>query len=514
MSTVTAQPEAAPHPIHSMMPRVETEAELRALRSMFDKAGFDSDGICRRLEIASIHEFTSKCNGRHIATAIERPIDALIRLFLDGEFLDERLLDTHLGSGAAATLQALRIAARHKDYPGQLFATITIYPTEGSFLLAGDRLDTPDGSQCWMPPDVVYPGILENTGHFIEMLPRTPCDALLDLGTGSGVATFAMAKYARQVWGSDIAARSVRFAEFSRQINGIENVTIVEGDLYDAVTGLTFDRIITHPPYVPAVQTEFIFRDGGDDGEQILRRVVEGLPQYLRPGGRFYTLVLGADLEDETFEARIRRWLGAHESAFDVVMVSHSLRTPSEFVANSLRGGKVKLRDLKFWTDTWARRKAQFLFYGAVLIRHHEKARAPFTARVQRGNGFQPAHLDWLLDWEAECREPGATDFLFGLRPAIASNAQLHVLHRLHEGSFTPELYGIEINEPFVTDLRCAKWTVALIASCDGRRTWREVLEDSRKAGLVADEVPNDEFADLLRALVGQGLLRVAERPL
>src|SRR5262249_27558505 len=135
-------------------------------------------------------------------------------------------------------------------------------------------------------------------------------------------------------------------------------------------------------------------------------------------------------------------------------------------------------------------------------------------ARVQRGDGFRSAHLDWLLDWETECRKPGATDFLFGLRPMIAPNAQLHVLHRLHEGQFAPERYGIEIHEPFVTDLRCAKWTVALIASCEGRRTWCEVLADSRRAGFIGNEVPDNEFADLLRALVGQGLLRVTERPL
>src|SRR5205807_2146263 len=133
----------------------------------------------------------------------------------------------------------------------------------------------------------------------------------------------------------------------------MRNVTMVEGDLYDAVRDLTFDRIVTHPPYVPAPRTELIFRDGGDDGEQILRRIIEGLPRHLRVGGRFYTLVLGADLEDENFEDRIRKWLGPSQAEFDLVMVSHSLRPPSGFVANSLNSGKIRLKDLKFWTETW-----------------------------------------------------------------------------------------------------------------------------------------------------------------
>ena len=48
-------------------------------------------------------------------------------------------------------------------------------------------------------------------------------------------------------------------------------MTVVEGDMYAPVEGLTFDRIVTHPPYIPAKQTGLIFRDGGEDGEQIIR---------------------------------------------------------------------------------------------------------------------------------------------------------------------------------------------------------------------------------------------------
>jgi SAM-dependent methyltransferase len=514
MSTTMTQAETAPHPLHLLLPRLGTEAEFSALRALFRRCGFDGEGICRRLEIPSILEFKAKCDGRTNAITFEEPVDPLIRLFLDGEFVSESTLDSVAGPGTTATLESLAIVTRDETRAGVVFATITLYPAEGTLLLAGDRPGMPDGSKYWLPPDVVYPGILENTRHFLQILPQTPCDALLDLGTGSGVAALAASRYARHVWGSDVAARSVRFSEFNRRLNDISNAAMVEGDLYQAVAGLTFDRIVSHPPYVPAPRTELIFRDGGDDGEQILRRIVEGLPLHLRTDGRFYTLVLGADLEDETFEARIRRWLGPNDAEFDLVMVSHSLRTPAEFVANSLKSGKVRLRDLKFWTDTWARRKTQFLFYGSVLIRRHASARQPVTARVQRGAGFQASHQDWLLDWETECRQPGATEFLLNSHPSMAPAAELHVLHRLSEGRFVPEMFGIEIKEPFVTDLRCSQWMVALIAACDGEKTWGELLDRGRENGIFHTEIPNDELAEVLRTLVAQGILRIRERPL
>jgi carbamoyltransferase len=502
----------SPHPLHLLLPRLGTEEDFAALRQTLAACGFHNEGICGRLEIPSIVEFKGKCEGRPNALEIEQPIDVLIRLLLDGEFVSEDSIDFLLPSGTRPVLERLQLVVQDEQRPGEWFSPISMYPAGGGLLLAGDRPGTPDGSKYWLPPDVVYPGIVENTRNFLAGLPETPCEALLDLGTGSGIAALLASRYARQAWGADIASRSARFAEFNRRLNGIENVTIVEGDLYDAVAGLTFDRIVTHPPYVPAPKNEMIFRDGGWDGEQILQRAIAGLPQHLRVGGRFYTLVLGADLEDETFEDRIRTWLGLSQGEFDLVMVSHSLRPPTEFVAKSVAGGKIQLNDLKFWTETWIRRKAQFLFYGSILIRRHDRQGPAITVRVQKGEGFRAAHQEWLLDWMTDCRQPGATDFLFDLHPEVAPGVELHVLHRHKDGRFSAEMFGLESKQPFTCDLRCAPWTIALISECNGATSWREHFERALKENLVSSETTPDEFAGLLEMLVSQSILRVPER--
>ena len=46
-----------------------------------------------------------------------------------------------------------------------------------------------------------------------------------------------------------------------------------------------FDRIVVHPPYVPVLRPKYIYHDGGDDGEQIVRRAVTEMFPYLAPGG-------------------------------------------------------------------------------------------------------------------------------------------------------------------------------------------------------------------------------------
>ena len=501
------------HPMHAMLPKLGSAEEFAALGRLLAECGYDNAGICRRLQIDSIVDFKAICDGRTTAREIEQPLDVLIRLLLDGEFVPDPVVKSMLPPGGFEALRALDLIEQIAVRPGEWFSPIVIYPAAQGLLLTGDRPGTPDGSPYWTPPDIVYPGVVENTRNFLAALPATPCEALLDLGTGSGVAALAASGYARHAWGADIAARAVRFAEFSRRLNGIENVTMAEGDMYDAIGNLTFDRIITHPPYVPSPKTEVIFRDGGEDGEQILRRAIEGLPAHLRAEGRFYTLVLGADLKDEPFEARIRKWLGAAEAEFDLVMVSHSLRPPAEFAANSLASGKGDPETLKFCRELWARRGVQFLFYGSILIRRHGGNRTAVTARAQKGEGFRPEHQEWLLDWESECRAPQAAVFLMDAHPSIAPAAELHVLHRLREGRFAPEAFAIEAKAPFVSELRCPGWMAGLISRCDGIQSWGQHFAAARQEKLIDPDTPAEEFAALLGMLVGQGILRIRERP-
>jgi methylase of polypeptide subunit release factors len=510
-----ASTSTAPHPLHLLLPQLGTPEDFATLRETLRAAGFHNEGICQRLEIPSIVDFVPKCDGRKQAIEMEYPIDAILRLVLDGEFVPEPVLESMLPAGAVPALERLGILARSQSRPGHFFSTVTMYPAEETLLLAGDRPGTPDGSPYQLPNDVVYPGAIENTRHFLASLPQTPCEALLDIGTGSGVAALSAAsRYARHAWGVDIAARAVRFAEFNRRMNGIGNATILEGNLYDPIGDLTFDRIVAHPPYVPAPKIKMIFSDGGEDGEQILAGIIQGLPRHLRTGGRFHTLVLGADCEGEAFEDRIRQWLGPQQEEFDLVMVAHSLRSPLEFVTRALAKGKVGLSELKFWTETWNRRKVEFLFYGSILIRRHAGGRRAITARVLSALGYGPDHQGWLLDWETDCEDPAFRARLMDWHPSLAPDAELKVLHRLQEGRFSPVAFAVECGTPFNSEIRCKDWMVALLSECQGDGSWREHFERARRLGMISMDATEDEFAGILRALAGQGILRIRERPM
>jgi SAM-dependent methyltransferase len=338
--------QAGPYPWHQKLPRLGSEEEFAALRALLEACGYSEDGICRRVKVDDLAKYKSAPASEPIGRTLEQPVDAMIRLFFDCVYVGEDELARLLPEGGLGMLEALGLLAQDAETPGLRFATVAILPI-GRDLTVCDRGNGPDGKKCTLPPDVVYPAIFENTREFVERLPATRCEALLDIGTGTGIAAMRGARYAGHVWATDISARCTLFAEFNRRLAGLKNMTVVEGDMYAPVEGLTFDRIVTHPPYVPARQTALIFRDGGEDGEQIMRRAVEGLPRFLRPGGTFYALLMATDREGEEFEQRLRRWLGAEEDLFDVVVVSDWLRTPAELLAQKPAGAGAEIGTCK-----------------------------------------------------------------------------------------------------------------------------------------------------------------------
>jgi len=505
--------ESASYPWHERVPQCGNAADLAAMRGILEQCGYTAEGICQRLGIPEIKEYRNLRQGRGNVQSVEQPLDALIHLLLDGEYVERGILESLLPPGAPRLMEALGLAAFDAAQPERCYGAVTLFPVRG-MLLASDRGSTPDNQPYAFPADVVYPAATLNTLEFMATLPETPCEAFLDLGTGTGIAALDASRYARHAWATDIAARSVEFAEFNRRLNGIENVTVLEGDLYQPVEGLTFDRIVTHPPYVPARRTRFIYRDGGEDGEEILRRAIEGLPRMLRPGGRFYTVFTAADCEDETLEDRIRRWLGADAPQFDLVLAAHRLVPPRDALANLLGYGSVALDDWRYDRELWERRKVTFLFHGSVLIRRHAAPLPAFTARVLKGEGFGREHTEWLLDWETAVHDPAARETLLNSRPALSPHCELAVFHAVRDGRFAPQGFSLRSKRPFESECICQQWLVQIVSACDGRSTWREHLEKAKQAGWIDPATTPEEFVQLLDPMVANGFLRIVEKPL
>jgi methylase of polypeptide subunit release factors len=482
--------------------RLGTDAEFSELRSALAAAGYTEAAVCSRLGLDRISKFQFDRK----RTFTDEPADAialLVRLLVEGG---------PVRRGAAPMLPldelaALGVVAPLSSDSTSVAGTVMLYPAHDLYIVS-DRVSPVEGEPGPPPEDIVYPAIIPNTDLFLDLCRPGPCDSFLDLCSGTGIGALVAARAgARHAYAFDITERSTHFAEFNCRINGITNVTSARGDVYEPAGELTFDRIVAHPPYVPVYRPQLIFDSGGQDGEQITRRIVEGLPRYLRPGGRFHALMMGSD-RDQPFEHRLREWLGSEEREFDVAFVNRRTLAPREYAAEAVIKRKGPVEDITAWRAMFDGLHVQALVYGFVTIQRRDCLRPVFTVRRQSGPRSGSAEHAWLVDWEtvASANEP---EQLLSARLRASPEARLRLEHRIAEGAWIPEVYHLETEYPFSMEMRAQAWTAHLLTCADGSLTSAKLLEKLKADGALHPDTPAAEFARMLAVLVSGGFLQV-----
>lgn len=497
---------------HPDLPFRDTSPErLARVRAHLREHGYTGRGICDRLGIPSLFDFKSLRGGRAGSAEVRDGLDALVRLFLDGEPVLRTGLEELLGEEAPAELRAVGLLEPHPDDGDAWAATALLYPVAGLYLVSDVSATSPGVTSPTDPlrDDAVYPPLTGSARDFIRDLPLGPCRRLLDLCAGTGIAALIGAESAERAWALDITDRSTRFAEFNAALNGITNVTALQGDLYDPVRGERFDRIVAHPPYVPSSGNDPVFRDGGEDGEQVLRRIVEGLPDHLEPGGLFLARCMATDRADAPLEARVREWLGSDESEFDVFVVVARVMDPVEqtllqFLHGRLAGDAAQ-RQLRLFRSLAVER----FVHGSIMIQRRASDRPVVTVRKKRGTGAGPRDLAWLREFEVEAARPGFLDHLAGCRPRLRDGTQVEIGYRVVDGDLEEESYRVTSVEPFAVGFALPREAGFFLPRFDGTRTVAEVHDECLRYGWIPEGTPAREFAGLVRSLIGGCVLEL-----
>ena len=486
--------------------------QFSALRSAFEEAGFNEAAICRRVGIDSIFQFRTIREDRKTGVEMNDALDVLVRLLMDEEVLDEAELRRLLPAGTLESMEQLGVVRATGGASAAWYATVVLYPVAGLYV-ASDRTFLPGGTEARdLPVDAVYAAITGNTGRFLTFLPQDPCEDLLDLCAGTGVgALVAGARFAKRTWAADLGLRCVHFAEFNRRLNGFDHVVSVQGDLYDAVGERTFDRIIAHPPYVPNQERALLFRDGGDDGEQILARIIQGLPKHLRPGGNFYCITAATDREGEAVEQRIRRWLGDSQSEFDVLLMAIEYQKSPESILEAVIKGKGRFGELGPTSQLFRKLKVTGSFYGAVVVQRRRDGRPAATARTVKGRNAGAEALEWFRKWETAAADPGFSSFLCNSRPRISKYVKLLVTHTPQDGGLLPSEFLLRSSYPFQSEARIEPWVAAFVGSCNGNFTMREIYQELKRQDAISSQMGEEEFAGVLRLLISAGFLNIPD---
>lgn len=485
--------------------RGERETDLAAVRELLTRHDYSERALCERSGYPSIYAFRSIAEGR-APSEVRDGLDMLIRLFMDGVLVDRADAARLLGDDGLQALAAVGLIGGPADRPDQCFANVLLYPTRGLWIvsdLTGGTAGSPEG----LREDAVYPAITAQTRDYFAGLSAAPCERFLEMCGGTGIAALDAAPRARHAWSADVTERCTRFGEFNARLNGITNFSAVQGDLWEPLQGMTFDRIVAHPPYVAALRREMIYRDGGVDGEQITRGVIAGLAEHLEPGGRFFCTCVATDRKDAPLEQRVRAMLGPMEAEFDVLLVARGVQPASEYYRNAVAQEKLSADEASRYIATFEALGVEQLVYCTIGIERHGTRRAPITERRLEGRAPIGAAIAWLFDWNLLQRAPDFRERLLGGRLRVPVGVTVRTERRNGRAGWGVTKGQVDTETPFLASVDCSANTAALVIRCDGTVTPGDLAREvSVEAGMGLREAEQG-LVEFATAFVGAGCL-------
>jgi release factor glutamine methyltransferase len=154
--------------------------------------------------------------------------------------------------------------------------------------------------EFWSMPLKVTPQVLiprPETELLVEKaLLRLPADEdlrVLDLGTGSGAVSLAIAKERPRatVIGVDVSLTALEVARLNARLQKLDNVEFRESDWFDAVRGEKFNIVVGNPPYVADDDPHLgrgdarfeprLALDAGPGGMDCFRAIVDRAHNYI-----------------------------------------------------------------------------------------------------------------------------------------------------------------------------------------------------------------------------------------
>jgi ribosomal protein L3 glutamine methyltransferase len=180
--------------------------------------------------------------------------------------------------------------------------------------------------------ELLVRGLQDEKGE--NIIDTTRVSTVLDLCTGSGCLAILAANLLpdASIDATDLSQDALTVAATNVENHDLaEHITLHKGDLFAPVAGKKYDLILANPPYVAAAEVKafppeykkepVIAHLGGNDGLDIVRRILKEVPSHLNDGGVLICEIgTGRDIIEAEFPDLNLLWLDTEESSGEVFL--------------------------------------------------------------------------------------------------------------------------------------------------------------------------------------------------
>jgi hypothetical protein len=340
---------------------------------------------------------------------------------------------------------------------------------------------------------------------------RQPVDTLLDLGAGCGIQAFAASRHCQRVVATDLNPRATQYLEFNAALNGIENVEILTGDLFEPVSGRTFDRIVSNPPFVIAPSKRFVYRDNDMELDGLCRRLVKEVHPYLNEGGIFQMICEWVELEGQDWSERISEWFEG--TGCDVWVMKGNTQAPSGYAQTRIQEtlpGSDEAASAEFaeWMDYYRRMRIRAIHGGMVTMRRRDGDN--WTRLEDRPGTVHGPFGEYVLTGLANrdfLESHPVVESMLGATPRLLPRATLETRSRWGGGRWQPAAMRLTSADGLRQTIGLEGEVGGFLEKFDGTRTLDDLIGELTAKVEVEPSRVRAECVRMVRLLMERGFV-------
>lgn len=483
-------------------------SDLTALRQALEAAGYTRSAVAKTVVKHESGRMDTSVVLRR--TAAPTPYNTLVRLFFLGQIVPVAAARQALTATDVESLIAFGLLQQTDD---GICSEAMLIPAEDLFLAQDFPAEVIGGSE---PANHVL-GAGRASVTLANLTVRRQGETVLDIGTGSGFQAALAAGHAAQVIATDVSLRALQFAALTARLNGISNLELRRGSLYEPVGDQQFDLIIANPPFVISPESRYIYRDSGLPGDTISEQVIRGASTRLREGGYAVVLCNWYYQEGQEWSDRPRQWVTA--SGCDAWLLCYKNDDPLTYAANWLRSTESDDRErygqlLDTWLQYYKQMGIDWISSGAVLLRRRSGRRnwvRADTVPPQHGNGSCSDQIQRIFDTQNLLESLEDERQLLDCTLVLTPDHRMEHVLTAKDGGWTVQEAILKHTQGLEFVGSVDRLVSAILAGCNGHHTLRELVADvAQGVGIDFDAVAPASLG-VVRKLMQWGFLSVAE---